>query len=106
MSFSSQIPQVRGVDEFRRHLGDVLRTFRDDADHADPVIFGNNRRPEAAVIPFARFRELEALDDTIEDLAIALVAAHRTEQPVVGSVADFFRAAGLDPSDHVGVGAG
>jgi len=100
MSYGDRVTAVEGVDEFRRHLGDVLRSFRADAAHARPVIFGNHRRPEAAVVPYQRLVELEDAEQRAEDLALALLAAQRRESPIVGTVADFFVAAGLDPVVH------
>jgi hypothetical protein len=97
---SSRTTPVEGVDEFRKRIGTVLRGFRANAGDAAPVIFGSNRRPEAAVVPFARLVELEEAEERLENLALTFVAQQRREEPVIGSVSDFFREADLDPADY------
>lgn len=96
------IREVKGVDEFRRQLGQVLRRIRSKAEEAEPVVFGNNRKPEAAVVAVERLAELERAEEQLEDLALAMIAQQRRQQPVEGTVAGFFEAAGLDPAE-VGV---
>lgn len=99
MTYTSDIREVKGVDEFRRQLGAVLRRIREQAEDAEPVVFGNNRKPEAAVVPVGRLIELERAEEQLEDLALAMIAQQRRGQPVEGTVSDFFEAAGLDPAE-------
>lgn len=96
----TEFEHVAGVDEYRRSLGEVLRAIRSEAETAPPVVFGNNHKPEAATISYARLRELERAEELVEDLALAYVLQTRREEPVVGTVADFFRAAGIEPSEY------
>lgn len=96
----TEFEHVAGVDEYRRSLGEVLRAIRSGRDDTRPVVFGNNHKPEAATISYARLRELERAEELVEDLSLAYVLHTRREEPVVGTVADFFRAAGVDPAEH------
>lgn len=52
--------EVMTVAETRDRLSGILRTFRADALSAEPVLLGSHRKPEAVIIPFARFVEGEA----------------------------------------------
>ena len=52
----------------RSELTKILAAFRDRGAAAGPVLFGNQRKPEAAVVPYELIR---LLDPIIEDLVIA-----------------------------------
>lgn len=52
----------------RSELTKILAAFRDRGAAAGPVLFGNHRKPEAAVVPYELIR---LLDPIIEDLVIA-----------------------------------
>lgn len=46
---------VTSVADARAGLSRILRTFRNDP-HAQAVIFGSHRNPEAALVPFSRLQ--------------------------------------------------
>jgi len=52
----------------RSELTKIVAAFRDRGAAAGPVLFGNHRKPEAAVVPYELIR---LLDPIIEDLVIA-----------------------------------
>jgi hypothetical protein len=65
---ASTVVPVLPTSEARKGLSTITRTFRDQGAKAGIVVFGNHRRPEAAVIPYEL---VELLDPIIEDLVIA-----------------------------------
>lgn len=50
---------VTPVAEARSGLSRTLRRFRADA-RAEPVVIGSHRRPEAVIVPYARYLEQSA----------------------------------------------
>jgi len=52
----------------RSQLTKIVAAFRSRGAAAGPVLFGNHRKPEAAVVPYELIR---LLDPIIEDLVIA-----------------------------------
>lgn len=87
---------VHPSSEARALLPEVLRRFRSEGAAADPLIFGAQRRPEAAVIPYALY---EALAPAIEELEIAEVVRERTMEPS-RPLSDLAAELGLDPEKY------
>jgi hypothetical protein len=56
------------VSDTRRRLTQHVQQFRDQGVEAAPVIFGDRRQPEAALLPY---ETLSMLLDIAEDIAIA-----------------------------------
>lgn len=56
------------VSDTRAQLTKHVQRFRDEGIDAAPVIFGDRRRPEAALLPYETFR---LLLDVVEDIVIA-----------------------------------
>lgn len=50
--------EVLTVGDARAGLTGALRRFRDDPDNAAPVLLGSHRKPEAVILPYARYRRL------------------------------------------------
>ncbi len=67
------LPQPITTIEARSGLSAILGRFRADAT-AQPVVFGNHRRAEAVVMPFAQF---ERMLEIVEDQTIAPTVAER-----------------------------
>lgn len=59
---------VDTISDARRHLTGHVARFREQGLDAEPVIFGDRRQPEAALLPYEMF---ELLLDVAEDIAIA-----------------------------------
>lgn len=59
---------VETITDARRHLTKHVGRFRKDGLGAEPVVFGDHRKPEAVVVPFELY---ELLMDVAEDVAIA-----------------------------------
>ncbi|WP_223624133.1 nucleotidyltransferase domain-containing protein [Microbacterium sp. EST19A] len=87
--------EVTSVSDARAGLSRIIATFRDGS--VAPVIIGSHRRPEAALLPFDRYRaltkasptvigldRLRSLRPLIERLA---AASHLEDVQVYGSVA-------------------
>lgn len=55
------------VSGTRQHLTGHVARFREEGLDADPVIFGDRRQPEAALLPYETF---QLLLDVAEDVAI------------------------------------
>ncbi|MCU1413907.1 MAG: hypothetical protein JWN80_1247 [Microbacteriaceae bacterium] len=49
---------VTTVADARAELSQILRTFR-ESPSAEPVVLGAHRKPEAVLVPFARYRGTE-----------------------------------------------
>ena len=56
------------VSDTREHLTRHVARFREQGIEAEPVIFGERRKPQAALLPFETF---ELLLDLAEDAVIA-----------------------------------
>lgn len=56
------------VSDTRRNLSRHLQRFREEGVDAEPVVFGSNRRPDAALLPYEMF---ELLLELAEDIVIA-----------------------------------
>ena len=56
------------ISDARAALTTHVARFREEGIDAEPVIFGDRRRPEAALLPYETF---VAMMETMEDLAIA-----------------------------------
>lgn len=50
---------VLTTSDARKSLSQTLAMFREHGDHAEPLVFGDHRRPEAVVIPYSLYRALE-----------------------------------------------
>jgi len=59
---------VETISDARRNLTGHVARFRREGLDAEPVVFGDHRRPEAVLLPHATF---ELLLDLAEDLVIA-----------------------------------
>lgn len=59
---------VETISDARKHLTGHVARFRDEGLDAEPVIFGDHRQPEAALLPYDTF---QLLLDIAEDVAIA-----------------------------------
>jgi hypothetical protein len=55
------------ISDARKHLTGHVARFRAEGLDAEPVVFGDHRQPEAALLPFETF---QLLLDVAEDLAI------------------------------------
>lgn len=55
------------ISDTRRNLTRHVQRFREEGVDAEPVVFGNNRRPDAALLPYETF---ELLLDLAEDIVI------------------------------------
>lgn len=62
------------ISDARRNLTGHVARFRREGLDAEPVVFGDHRRPEAVLLPHATF---ELLLDVAEDLVIAERLAER-----------------------------
>lgn len=56
------------TSDARKHLTSITAAFREQGAAAGPVVYGNHRKPEAAILPYEL---VELLDPIIEDLVIA-----------------------------------
>ena len=56
------------ISDARKHLTGHVARFRAEGLDAEPVVFGDHRQPEAALLPFETF---QLLLDVAEDIAIA-----------------------------------
>ncbi len=59
---------VETISDARKHLTGHVARFRSDGIDAEPVVFGDHRQPEAALLPYETF---QLLMDVAEDIAIA-----------------------------------
>lgn len=65
-------PVVHTSREARELLGATIEAFRHDS--GQPLIFGAQRKPEAAVIPYQLYKQIIPL---LEDLEIARITRER-----------------------------
>lgn len=63
------------ISDARARLTKHVARFRAEGVAAEPVVFGDHRRPEAALLPYETFR---LLWDLAEDVAIAQRIRERT----------------------------
>lgn len=56
------------ISDTRANLTGHVKRFREEGLDAEPVVFGDNRQPDAALLPFETF---ELLMEVAEDIAIA-----------------------------------
>lgn len=59
---------VETISDARKHLTTHVARFRSEGLDAEPVVFGDHRRPEAALVPYEMFL---LLLDVADDIAIA-----------------------------------
>lgn len=86
---SPAIPRVETSTEARTGLSGHLREFRALGAAAAPVIIGDRRKPEAALIPIEMY---ERLLDTIEEISLEAVVRERVaaggERPLDDLISD------------------
>jgi PHD/YefM family antitoxin component YafN of YafNO toxin-antitoxin module len=70
---------VETISDARDHLTGHVARFRREGLEAEPVILGNRREPEVALIPYETF---QLLLDIAEDLAIAERIRERESRPI------------------------
>ena len=66
---------VDTISDARKRLTGHVARFRSEGLDAEPVIFGDHRHPEAALLPYETF---QLLLDVAEDIAIAQRLRERT----------------------------
>lgn len=66
---------VDTISDARKRLTGHVARFRSEGLDAEPVIFGDHRQPEAALLPYETF---QLLLDVAEDIAIAQRLRERT----------------------------
>ncbi len=59
--------------EARTALSQVLATFREQGVAAEPLVFGDHRRPEGVVLPFEVYAQLEDQIDQLRFEAATVV---------------------------------
>lgn len=96
MSESGQLT-VASITETRAALSDVLRRFRAHGALASPVVFGANRRPEGAIIPFELYAQLVPV---LEDLEVARIVRDRGTETASIPFSDLAERLGLDASSY------
>lgn len=86
---------VETISDARRKLTQHVDRFRKDGLDAEPVVFGDHRKPEAVVVPFELF---QLLLDVAEDVAIAARIQERdaSDTGVRTSLADAAAEFGID----------
>lgn len=89
----TNILEVQPAAEFRASVPSVLRRFRAEHAAAEPVVFGANRRPEAVVIPYELYTELQPF---LEDLEIARLVRERQAAGPAIPLADVASEFGID----------
>lgn len=70
---------VETISDARKRLTGHVARFRSEGVDAEPVIFGDHRQPEAALIPYEMF---QLLLDVAEDVAIAQRLRERTASDI------------------------
>lgn len=65
-----------GLTELRSKLKEVLAALKNSK-----VVLALRNRPLAVLVPFERYRRMEALLDRIEDRALGYVALERAKTP-------------------------
>lgn len=62
------------TSEARIELSRTLARFRADGERSEPLVFGDHRRPEGVVVPYAVYQKMGALLDQIRfDAATAVI---------------------------------
>jgi antitoxin StbD len=86
---------IETISAARRDLTKHVHRFRRDGLDAEPVVFGDHRKPEAVVVPFETF---QLLLDVAEDIAIAERIRERdsSDSGVRTSLADAAAEFGID----------
>lgn len=86
---------IETISAARRDLTKHVDRFRRDGLDAEPVVFGDHRKPEAVVVPFETF---QLLLDVAEDIAIAERIRERdaSDSGVRTSLADAAAEFGID----------
>ncbi len=86
------------ISDTRKNLTKHVKRFREQGLDAEPVVFGDNRRPDAALLPFEMF---EFLMEVAEDIAIAQRVRARTEADTGSrtSLGDVAKDLGVDLDD-------
>ena len=93
---ATKIPDVLPAKEAREALSAALRRFRNEGIHAEPLIFGVHRKPEAAVIPYELYQLIE---DIVDDLAIMEEIRPRLDRKAEDiGMNELLDKAGIDPS--------
>lgn len=49
---------VMSASDARKGLNGILERFRREGKLAEPVVFGSHRKPEAVVLPYARYQQM------------------------------------------------
>lgn len=80
------------ISDTRKNLTGHVKRFREQGLDAEPVVFGDSRRPDAALLPFETF---ELLMEVAEDIAIGQRVRERVEvdtgnRTSLGAVAEEF----------------
>lgn len=57
--------ETKTTTEARTGLSQTLARFREQGVSADPLIFGDHRRPEGVVVPYELFVQVEAAVDQV-----------------------------------------
>lgn len=94
--YTSETPAT--VSDTRKNLTGHVARFRREGVEADPIIFGDRRRPEAVLLPFDTF---ELLLDVAEDIVLGQRIRERLEvdDGTRVSLADAAEAFGIDLDD-------
>src|SRR4051812_13821048 len=50
---------VQPLSSVREHLSQVVARFRREGSAAEPVVFGTHRRPEAVLVPYEAYAEMQ-----------------------------------------------
>lgn len=86
------------VSDTRKNLTGHVARFRSEGIDAEPVVFGDHRRPEAVLLPFDTF---ELLLDVAEDIVLAQRVRERaaTDDGTRVTLAEAAARFGLDLDD-------
>lgn len=84
--------------EARERLASYLKSFREDGQSAEPVIFGSHRKPEGVILSYERYERLiEVLDDLVASEEVREALAKDTGKRA--ELADVARESGFDPAE-------
>lgn len=89
---------VETISDARKHLTGHVARFRAEGLDAEPVVFGDHRQPEAALVPY---QMLTLLLDVAEDIVIGERIREREATDTGGrtSLADLAAEFGVDLDD-------